>query len=71
MIEIRREEFERKIKESEHNYRLLFDKSPDFIYVTDIEGKILDANQALLDRVGLSLEEYRGLNSFGSMMMAP
>jgi len=54
---------EQKLIESEEDYHLLFNKSPDYIYVTDIDGKILDVNQSFLDRMGLTKEEYRGLNS--------
>ena len=56
-------EAEQKLKKSEENYRLLFNQIPDFIYVTDTDGKILDVNQSLLDRMGLIQEGYRGLNS--------
>jgi len=56
-------EAEQKLKKSEENYRLLFNRSPDFIYVTDTDGKLLDVNQSLLDRMGLIQEGYRGLNS--------
>ncbi len=58
-----RKKFEEKLKKSEENYQLLFNKSPVYIYVTDIEGIILDANELLLKRVGFSREEYCGLNS--------
>ncbi len=56
-------EAEQKLNKSEENYRLLFNKSPDFIYVTDTDGKILDVNQSLLKRMGLTIEECLGLNS--------
>ena len=56
-------EAEQKLNKSEENYRLLFNQSPDFIYVTDVDGKILDVNQSLLDRMGLIKGGYRGLNS--------
>ncbi|MFW9895671.1 MAG: PAS domain S-box protein, partial [Candidatus Thorarchaeota archaeon] len=53
---------EQKIKESEENYRTIFNSSPDYIFIIDIEGNILDMNLALLDRIGMSLEEVRGIN---------
>ncbi len=56
-------EGEQKLKKSEENYRLLFNQIPDFIYVTDTDGKLIDINQSLLDRMGLVQEGYRGLNS--------
>ncbi len=56
-------EAEQKLNKSEENYRLLFNQIPDFIYVTDTDGKLFDVNQSLLDRMGLIQGEYRGLNS--------
>jgi len=53
---------EQKIKESEENYRTIFNSSPDYIYVTDVEGNLLEANQSLLDRIGIPLEELRETN---------
>ena len=43
----------------ESGVRTLFDANHDYIYLTDIQGRILDANTALLKRVGLSLEQMR------------
>ncbi|MHA2123513.1 MAG: PAS domain S-box protein, partial [Promethearchaeota archaeon] len=53
---------EQKIKESEENYHTIFNASPDYIYVTDVEGNLLDANQSLLRRIGVSIEELRQTN---------
>ncbi|MCK4287170.1 MAG: PAS domain S-box protein, partial [Candidatus Lokiarchaeota archaeon] len=51
-----------KIRESEKKYRTIFNSSPDYIYITDLEGNFLDMNLALLDRIGMTLEEVRGMN---------
>jgi PAS domain S-box-containing protein len=53
---------EQKIKESEEKYRTIFNSSPDYIFITDIQGQILDMNPALLDRIGITLDEIRGKN---------
>lgn len=45
--------------ESREGFRSIFDVSPDYIYLTDTEGHILEANVALLNRVELSLEQVR------------
>ncbi|MHA1988081.1 MAG: PAS domain S-box protein [Promethearchaeota archaeon] len=52
-------QIEEKLKESEESYRTIFDASPDYIYVTDVEGNLLDANKSLLNRIGITLEELK------------
>ena len=53
---------EQRLKESEEKYRTIFNSGPDYIYITDLEGNFLDMNLALLDRIGMTLEEVRGIN---------
>jgi PAS domain S-box-containing protein len=53
---------EKKIKESEEKYRKIFNSSPDYIFLTDVKGDILDMNSALLKRIGMDLEEIKGMN---------
>jgi len=53
---------EQKIKESEEKYRTIFNASPDYIFITDINGNILEMNPALLNLIGMTLEEVRGRN---------
>ena len=53
---------EQKIKESEEKYRTIFNSSPDYIFITDIKGDIFDMNPALLERIGVKLEEVIGTN---------
>ncbi len=52
-----RKEANRRIKESEEKYRTIFNASPEFIYLTDLKGNILDANQAFLKKTKISLNE--------------
>lgn len=47
---------EATLKVSEEKYRTIFAASPDFLYLTNTKGQLLDANPALLDWQGLSLE---------------
>ncbi|MBU1672025.1 MAG: PAS domain S-box protein [Actinobacteria bacterium] len=52
-------EAEEALRESEERYRTIFDLSPDFVYLVSPNGSVVDANRALLERTGLSLEEIR------------
>ncbi|MFW9882156.1 MAG: PAS domain S-box protein, partial [Candidatus Thorarchaeota archaeon] len=53
---------EQKIKESEEKYRTIFNSSPDYIFITNTKGDILDMNPALLERIEMTLEEVRTRN---------
>ncbi len=58
-----RKRAEKLLQESEENFRLLFENSPLGTYIATPEGKILDANQALLDILGSpSLEATKKIN---------
>jgi PAS domain S-box-containing protein len=48
---------EEALKESESRYRSLFDRSPNWVFVYDFDGRILDANKAVLDAIGFGPEE--------------
>ena len=54
-----RAQAEQQLRESEARYRTIFAVSPDFIYLTDATGHILDANPALLARTGLTREQMQ------------
>ncbi|ADL58810.1 predicted sensory transduction histidine kinase [Methanothermobacter marburgensis str. Marburg] len=58
-------ENERKLRESEEKYRSLFDLSPDYIILLDLEGGvILDINSTLSERLGMAPEELRGTSIY-------
>ncbi len=57
-----RKEAEKALRESEEKYKGLFDNSMDAIYIHDMEGRFLDANQAALDMLGYTKEEISGLS---------
>ncbi|MBI3248173.1 MAG: PAS domain S-box protein [Deltaproteobacteria bacterium] len=54
-----RKRTEAALQASEVKYRTIFAASPDFMYLTDSEGRLLDANPALLEWQELSLEDLR------------
>jgi PAS domain S-box-containing protein len=48
---------EQALKENETKYRNLFEESRDVIFIIDIQGKFIDANQAAIDLFGYSKNE--------------
>jgi PAS domain S-box-containing protein/putative nucleotidyltransferase with HDIG domain len=57
-----RKRAEEALRESEETLRTIFAASPDCVYVSDTEGRVLDANPTLLELVGLSLEQMQERN---------
>lgn len=45
---------------SEQSYRSLFDQNRDFVYATDLEGRITNVNPALEKLFGMTLEQMKG-----------
>jgi PAS domain S-box-containing protein len=62
-----RKKAEQALQESEERYRALFDRSLDLVYITDFEGRFIDANTAALNRLGYTREEIHTLN-FASLL---
>jgi len=60
--EKQRREAEEALRESEARYRALFEKSSEGVFLHDLEGNILDVNQAAQQMFGYSLEELRRLH---------
>ncbi len=52
---------QKKLKESEENFRLFFESLNDLVYVIDTTGKILMTNQVLSDKMGYALNELIGM----------
>ncbi len=52
-----RKNIEAALKTSEEKFRILFEKSPTAMGLANIEGKLIDVNQALCELVGYSAEE--------------
>ncbi len=59
---IERKNAERRIKESEEKFRLLFDRVFDSIFMIDLDGNLVDANQTGLSLLGYTREELIKLN---------
>jgi two-component system, sensor histidine kinase and response regulator len=58
-----RKQAERALRESEAQYRVLFEKIPDPVVVLDpVSGKILDCNSAMVRHFGYSPDELRGMS---------
>ncbi|WP_031388748.1 PAS domain S-box protein [Desulfonatronum thiodismutans] len=50
------------LQQREERFRALFDNSSEGIFLHDLEGHILEANQAVLDIFGYTLDELRRLH---------
>ncbi len=59
----RKREAELALLESESRYHMLFEDSHDAVYVTSIEGRILEANPAMLALFGMSRDEMIGADA--------
>jgi len=53
---------EKKLKKSEEKYRRLFENSRDVIYITTLDGKIIELNPAGIELFGYSRQEIIGAN---------
>lgn len=51
---------ERKSQESEERYRSLFEQNTDAVFQFDLDGRIIDANQAATRIMGYSFQALRG-----------
>ncbi len=59
VVEVSRDMTERRLaalalEQSEHKYRMLFEEAKDGIFINSREGKILEANPALLEMFGIA-----------------
>jgi PAS domain S-box-containing protein len=53
---------EEKLKQSEYQFKTLFEIAPDAIYLNDREGNFIDGNAAAETLMGMSREEFIGNN---------
>lgn len=53
---------ERALRETEDRYRILFERSRDPLYVTHADGRLVDANDALIRLLGYSRSELLDLD---------
>ena len=57
-----RKQVEETLRASEEKFRRLFETSRDFLYITDLDGKIIEVNKAASQLSGYSVEELKGRN---------
>jgi len=57
-----RRKSEDAIRESEAKYSNLFHRSYDAVFIHDLNGKIIDANQKALDMLGFNSEDLRNMS---------
>jgi PAS domain S-box-containing protein len=57
-----RKQAEEALRISEERFRTLFEAAPDAIYLTDVEGNLVDANKAAEQLVGRARHELIGKN---------
>ncbi|MBE0481688.1 MAG: PAS domain S-box protein, partial [Dehalococcoidia bacterium] len=62
-----RRRVEEALRDSEERYRALFDRSLHCVYVHDLEGNFLDANETALELLGYEREDLPNL-SFASLL---
>ncbi len=65
-----RTQAEDRLKQSELQFRTLFEMAPDAFYLTDLEGKFLDGNKAAETLMGVSREKFIG-KSFQTLHILP
>jgi PAS domain S-box-containing protein len=59
------------VRESEQRFRMLFEHAPDAYYLTDLEGRFVDANSAAERMVGFRKEELLGKTFFECGLLPP
>ncbi|MEM4525821.1 MAG: histidine kinase dimerization/phosphoacceptor domain -containing protein [Methanothermobacter sp.] len=61
----------KQIAESEERYRLLFELSPQYILISNLDGKICDVNEHVSEFIGLEKDKLRGKSIFDLNLLLP
>lgn len=61
------EELEKKLRDNNERFRMIFDGVYDALLIHDINGKILDANKNAIDMYGVTLDELKNLSIVSSL----
>ncbi|MFH1112637.1 MAG: PAS domain S-box protein [Pseudomonadota bacterium] len=61
-----RKQAEKALHDSEESYRRLFNGSRDGVYITTLDGSLVEANQSLLDLFGYTRDEMHSINVLDS-----
>ncbi len=61
---------EKMLRQSEERFRALFDRAPDAYYLSDLEGRFVDANAAAERLVGYRKDELMGKTFFESGLLS-
>jgi PAS domain S-box-containing protein len=56
-----RKQAEETLRRSEQDLRLLFEQTPDGVFISDAQGRFLDVNSAGVELMGYAPDELRGL----------
>jgi len=67
----KRKQMQEALQESEARYRTLFENAPIGMGVVDAKGKVLTANDALLDPLGYTQEDVAALKSIADVCYDP
>ena len=59
---VERREAEEAVEQSQGKFRAMFNSAGDAIFVTSLDGRILDANQAAVERYGYTREELLSMS---------
>jgi len=70
-IAIRNAQLYQEVQDAHLRYRELFEKSIDPILITNMEGKVIEANQKTINTTSITQKEIAGLSIFDLQVVSP